>query len=437
MVLTLIAALMLGCTPGPTSSDAKLSGAFFNVPTSLTGPVAQRSIGARTLTSDAWVKSAVESYYATVRDQVRFGVEAAGSLKALLMDLEEVKIGNTYLLDSQTNLTYTAADGRKYRWTTEAAGSFLLEVWSAAGGKSVELRFTRDGSHYAGTVVGEVANLGWADPVSPAKNPEWVKAEFDTNYDGLGTARLALSVTQFRYHADLNPGLEDGIMVLTKDSSGVVRLGSLIGGDNSRHFIWNGYIRDASNGEVVNTGVSGEKRYYAAAGTANTSNQATVYMGIPTSVDATVFTGNGIGSLVSQLFADRLNNNYDFDGSQDTASDQGHEIVALLNSINSISGPTLNTAGTVYANTAAEVVAALQAAQANLGTPDHNVEYLLSMMSVTNPAYFVETTYQSYGASVPTGWPLLAESDARLALPSRASVDALSIAFESSAAPGF
>ena len=402
-------AFLLGCSLGNPGSATKLSTVFFGVPTSFTGQTAQQSLAMRSVTSDAWVKSSVGSYYNTVRAQVRFGAEVARSLKALLLRLEQVKIADTYLMDSVTNLTHIDGDGNKFRWTTEGAGVFFLEMWAADDSKGLELRFTRDGTHYSGTAVAFPASLGWTDPVSPLKNPDWVKAEFDTDSDGLGTARLAFSIQGFRYHADLDPGLENGNIVLTRDSAGVVELGSIIRGDNSRHFLWNGYTLNTSNVEVLNSSISGETRYYVAAGVANTANQATVYLGIPTAVDEFVFTDNGIGDLVGALFADRLNNDYDFDGSTDIGNEHGQEIVALLNSINT-SGPTLNTTGPVYTNTVADIVASLQA---TLSTANDTRDYLLAMMSVTNPAYFQQTTYQGYGASVPAGWLTLAEADAR------------------------
>ncbi len=424
------------------SASTNVSSAFFNVPTSLAGPNTPRAIRARTVASDGWVKSSVERFYGTVRAQVRFGADVAQGLKSLLLDLEEVKIADEFLLDSQTNLTHTSPDGRKFNWTTEGGGTFFLEIWAAGGNKSLELRFTKSESHFVGTAVASPTDLGWAEPVSPAKNPDWIQAEFDTDHDGLGTARLVISLQGFRYHADLNPGLENGSFILTKDAAGVVRLGSIIRGDNSQHFIWNGYLMNSSNQEVLNSdpAVIGETRYYVAAGAANSSNRATVHLGIPkTTVDATVFTGNGIGTLVSQLLADRLNNNYDFDNSagQNTLRDEGHELIALLNTVNVGGGPQLDA--TTYSNTAAAVLAALQAAQTTLGaSPNDYVDYLVEMMFITNPAYFSESTYQSYGATVPTGWPaLITETDARALLPTQPDVDSMNILFENTAAPDF
>jgi len=189
---------------------------------------------------------------------------------------------------------------------------------------------------------------------------------------------------------------------------------------------------------VLYTGAAAETRYYVAAGIANTANHATVYLGIPLDpIGTTVFTDNGIGTLVGQLYADRLNNDYDFDGSQDTAADQGHELIARLNEING-GTPLLNTSEPVCSNTAADIFAALQAAQANLiASPNDYVDYLLDMMSVTNPAYFTESTYQGYGPTVPGGWPTLAEPDARALLPTQDSVDTMAIAFEGDLLPGF
>ena len=435
--LAVLGAILLGCTQGSPGATTKPSGAFFSIPTSLTGPNGSSGLHARTLTSDGWVTASVERYYGMVRDQVRFGAAVAQSLKSLLRDLEQVKIGDAYLLDSETDTTHISGDGRKFRWTTETAGSFYLEIWAADDSKSLELRFTRTGTHYAGTAVASPASLGWADPAPPIEKPLWVKAEFDTDSDGLGTARLDLSAQAFRYHGDLSPGLENGSLVLTRDATGFVQLGSVIRGEGSRHFLWNGYTRDASNEEVLNTGATAETRYYVAAGIANTANQATVYLGIPLDpIGTTVFTDNGIGTLVGQLYADRLNNDYDFVGSTEILTyDEGHEIIAILNTINSDT-PHLDT--TIYDNTAAEVKAALQAAQTNLGaSPNDYVDYLLSMMSVTNPAYFLESTYQGYGATVPTGWPTLTEPNAFSLLPAQASVDSMAINFESVLPPGF
>ena len=435
--LAVLGAILLGCTQGSPGATTKPSGAFFSIPTSLTGPNGSSGLHARTLTSDGWVTASVERYYGMVRDQVRFGAAVAQSLKSLLRDLEQVKIGDAYLLDSETDITHTSGDGRKFRWSTETAGSFFLEIWAADSSKSLELRFTRTGTRYEGTAVASPASLGWPDPAPPIEKPLWVKAEFDTDSDGLGTARLAISVQAFRYHADLDPGLENGSIVLTKDSTGLVRLGSVIRGEGSRHFLWNGYLRDTSNEEVLNTGVTAETRYYVAAGIANTTNQASVYLGIPLDpIGTTVFTDNGIGTLVGQLFADRLNNDYDFDGSGETVPDQGHEIIALLNASNG-AAPDLDTV-TYSNNSTEEIFATLQAVQTNLGEPGNDyVDYLIGMMSVTNPAYFTESTYQGYGSTVPSGWPTLTEPDARALLPTQDSVDAMDIAFESDLPPDF
>jgi hypothetical protein len=439
ILLALLAAgvllLSLGCVAADPGALTQVSSAFFDVPTSLTGASDPRSPGSRSIESDAMVRSTIGSYYAMVRGQVAFGVEAARSLKALLVQLEHVKIGDSYLLDSETSLTHTAADGRKYRWTTEAPGTFFLEVWAADGTKSLELRFTRAAARYSGTAVASPSSLGWAEPAAPAKLPDWVSVDFDTDSDGSGTARLEVSAEDFRYHGDLDPGLENALMVLTRDSIGVVRLGSVVRGDNSRHFVWNGYTRDASNVEVLNTGASSETRYYVAAGTATADNHATVYLGIPLApVDATVFVASGVGSLVGDVFAARLNNDYDFDGpSLDPGLDHGHEIIDALNTINS-SSPLLD-----FDNTAAETLAALVAAQGNLGTPSLTVDYLAGIMAVENPACFDSTTVTAWGAATPAGWPVLAEADARALLPAsgQAAVDAMSISFEAPGPAGF
>lgn len=108
----------------------------------------------------------------------------------------------------------------------------------------------------------------------------------------------------------------------------------------------------------------------------------------------------------------------------------------IIDGLNAINGgvPPLDST-----NTAAEPLAALVAAQADLPTANDNVDFLVDIMSVENPAYFDSTTCQSYGPSAPSGWPSLSDAEAQALLPSgaQAAVDSMDIAFEDDSPPGF
>ncbi len=227
-------------------------------------------------------------------------------------------------------------------------------------------------------------------------------------------------------------GQEDIIISLAKDSAGVVTLGSMAKVTNSRHFVWDGYTYDGT----LNTGAAAETRYYCAAG-ASSAGLATVHLGIPAAVSTDVFTSWGVGGLVRQLFRDRLVNNYSFDSGAPPTT--GHAIIGALNDVPVVT-PKLDEI-TYENNDPTEVFTALTQAQTVLdgtGTGNENwVDYLVSMMSLTNPAHF--DSYH-YDPAPGAGYPTLDDAAARALLPLVTDVDALAvhptpIVFASSAAP--
>jgi hypothetical protein len=263
----------------------------------------------------------------------------------------------------------------------KTAGSAWQLVTYKSGTKSLEFDFRKVNGAYRGTAIVAGATVATRDPNGSTVWPEWIKVEFDSDADGAGTSSLVISLTGFRTQADIGTAnFEQAIIKLTKGSDGVVTLGSIIKVPNSRHFVWNGYTKDTTtNTDTLNTAVTGETRYYCAAGRSSADGtKATVHLGIPTAVAAaTVFADYGLGALIGQLFADRLNNNYDFDGTADTAYDQGGELIAALNSINP--GDKDLATGSPAVNTAAKVREALVSAQSLVTTSNAWLDWLVGV----------------------------------------------------------
>lgn len=430
-------AALAACVPdAPLSAANNPSSAFFDVPPALVGDLAARS--ARTATSDAWVASAVESYYEYVRGQVRFGAELAAGVRNLIGDLESVAWGDGFLLDQDVALIEGSNAEAKFRWKTLATGSWSLEWWKLDDTKILELAFTRDGGRYAGEVL--VNGVTFAEGLAAGLDaPDMVRVAFDSDSDGAGTSTLYVEVEDFRAHPDLDDGIvggeEDLVISLSKDPSGTVSIGSIARVTNSRHFVWNGY----DYAGALDTGSTAETRYYVAAGAGTLSGLATVHLGIPVTVAADAFTGYGVGDLVAQLLTDRLNNDYQFD-----ADTTGWEVVTTLNTF---ADPQLATGATVadYTNTVAEVRDALLDTQAGLVAlsqpPENIVDYLVDMTAIENPAYFDASGYTGYGAAPGSGYPDLGDAAAFALVPAVAEVEALAtgeeIVFATTGDPGF
>ncbi len=427
--LLAIFAVLFSCNPTPpVSSTNAPSAAFFDIPAALS---AEQS-GTKSAASDAMVASTMAYYYGCVRGQVHFGADVAAGIKAILQNLEAIEYGDGFLLDSNVNATVTDSSGT-IRWQTKDADSYLLEKWDLSNAKLLELDFSRVSGRYYGTAI--VSGAVFTAPPSGYKNPDMISVAFDSaNPANSGAATLLIKASSFRVHPGLASisalnddqanGQEDIILSFTRDSSGAVTLGSIGRAVNSRHFVWNGYDYTGA----LNLSASTETRYYTAAGVCNASGLATVHLGIPATFGSDVFTAYGAGSLVAQLFTDRLNNDYQFD-----ASNTGHGIIDMVNLIPAVS-PELD-----YSNSVSEVILALGQAQGALGTPNDMVDYLVAIMAVTNPAYFDASRYVTYG-SAPAGYSTLGDADARAMLPSVTAVDALAsgaepIVFASTAAP--
>ncbi len=200
VVMCILAAVILSCAPivpPPVGSGNAPSKALFAVPAALSGD----PNGAKTVTSDGWVTTAVGEYYDYVRGQVRFGSDIADNVRAFLEDLEQMEYGDGFLLDSTVNATITDAEGT-IRWTTVAAGQYLLEKWDAANNKLAELSFHREGDRYWGTVI--LSGTVLPAPSAGNKNPNMLSIEFDSvNPLHAGNGTIVIKASDFRAHPEM------------------------------------------------------------------------------------------------------------------------------------------------------------------------------------------------------------------------------------------
>jgi hypothetical protein len=433
------------------SATPAVSSAIFEIPTSLTG----EAVSSRSVTSDAKVGNNVKGYYELARSQVKIARSASTSIRNLIADFEAVSIKGVSLFDYPDNIQHTENDGSKIKWTVQGNNTFLFEKWKDVSTdvspnaylKTVEFTLTRNTPHYSGTVILKAEDSSWTPSSTGVQSPEVYKIVFDNNSDGNGLHTLDIYLQDFRFSADLETGTyEDAILKFTKDSAGAVTLASLIYVPGSRHFVWDGYTKNASNVEVLNTGSTPETRCYVITGKADASNRATINLSLPKEdfVAATMLTQYSIGAVIRQLFADRLNNNYsfDYDAAGTNNYNEGHEIIGFINTINTNAGNNtvlLDTITPVSENTPTRVFDALTAVNAALadGAPGKEaIEFFLGIMSVENPAYFNGSSYVGNGATTPAGYITPAELSS-LSYPTEDEVKDLNLAGQFQNDPGF
>lgn len=428
-------------TPAPTATPEprQPSTAIFDIPASLTG-VQAATASLRSVEGSNLVAGTVEAYYSLVRQQVAFGAELVQGVKNLLADIEAVEIDGVPLLDTAADFDLTNSTSLvRYRWTVVDTDTWRLEQWEDSQ-KTLELEFSRTDGVYQGSILADWAVLEGRDIMAAQVAPAMVRVDFDSDTDGAGTASMDIALQDFRTLPDIasdttSDEYMDALISFTRQADGVVTLASGIRVPNSRHFVWNGYLDAASGADTLNTAASAETRYYCAVGesTGTGTGQATIYMGIPKDaiVPATVFTDYGLGSLVGQLYTDRINNDYDFDVMADNAtsdSDEGHDWINRLNQSPFNAG--LAT-GNPASNTALAIKTALLDAVTTLENLSYPVpltlEWLAGLMQVANPAYFTGTDYTANGIAPDETWPVI--SDAASRLPSQTDLDQLALAF--------
>lgn len=229
---------------------------------------------------------------------------------------------------------------------------------------------------------------------------------------------MRLEIQGYRSFADIGANVQNTIIELTKDSSGLVTAtsNSLVPG--SRHFVWDGYTKTTASEEELNLGSTPETRYYIFQGKATADNKSTIQLAMAKGdyTDATVYTQYSIGEVLKKLFGERVINNYDFNGSDPNGT--GDEILSLLNTY---ADPQVSDT-----STPSEILAALLDTQEALSaSPEVLVDYLVAIMQVSNPACFNALTYQNHGSVLP-GYPTDLTD---LEVITKGTVDGLNISF--------
>lgn len=366
-----------------TVSDA----AFFSIPSSLTGD----PLGPRAITADS--ENTVSQFYTYARDQVRYANSAAQSLKGLIAAVEASGI-----LDYGQNIVLEASDnsGDIYRWTVgPGLKEYSLEWWRALGGgtygKYLELKldeFERI-DDYAGAQGHVIVDPRLDDGLdSWYGDPDWVRIDFNSNDNGR-------QFMQIQMEGFLGIGLYDGGLY----QNGIFKTWKAA--DGTVEVISSARVPgvDDINFELKNDGdpATNETRYYVFSGT-STNGKASIKLSMPDDTggdynESTVFDSDTVGDIIEEFVCDQLR--ADVNG--------GHASLDALAALGTF------TAGS-YENTTpyplnSEIYTAVNTYYTGNPT-DENVENLLYLMDVANPAFFEEQTFNSYNTgTTPAGFP--------------------------------
>jgi len=367
---------------------------IFAVPDSIKG---DSSRGQRAITASS--KDIVDGFYDYARFQIELSDTFAQFIKSLINSLESAEVF-TYEEDFTVTLSDTENSGDVVKWTVGENDSYMLEWWKKQSDdtfkKYLELDFSKylNGETFLarGHIILFVsANENISVPEGFQKNPDWVKVEFDTNYNDTDTKWMKIAITGYQVNG-LDPtqsGLtaadyENSIIELTKSSNSEISITGCTYVPGTTHLTYN-------NTEY-------ENRFYIYSGM-GTSDKATVKLAMPKdSYDySTVFsqTSNTIGAVIQEWYADSLRDNYD--------SSSDSDVLYLLDFYDYLSlDRTVTNTDPAYPATSTIVSAVSNACTDN---PDNeyleNADYL---MSVSNPAYFTTTGYSSFGDTVPDGY---------------------------------
>ncbi|OHD11283.1 MAG: hypothetical protein A2086_12845 [Spirochaetes bacterium GWD1_27_9] len=430
-------------TTTTTISSSIANKVIIDIPTSLTTETTTKtsSIIEKTFVvspDQQLLKTTVSGYYSLVRTQLRLASDLSKIIKTTLSNLETVNINNIPLFKLTTTVSYTEdSTQNKLKFTSKGNDQYLLEYWRKQTSGSYEKFFEMPFTYLTSGGTVEVRGYVTIDTTSDKsiksengdKKPELVRIDFDSNLNSTGKQYMKVSLYKFRFHRDLDQNASDqnGIVELTKNTDGSIEITGNIMVPGSRWFVWNGYKYD----NTVDTTSASETRYYVFTGKATTDNKATVNLGLAESTytDATVFTDYSIGTVIKRLYTDRLNNNYAFESSQNS---YGKTIITILNTFNT-GYPQYQLDTTNYNNNTPEkVYAAIKNGVERasiLSQSNYMVNYLLALMEVENPAYFVQNDYSGYGSTAPTGFITKAEIDTINVIP-KATVTNLTVSFD-------
>lgn len=426
IILTLIA---FSCTMGDednTPAEPTLANAaIFAVPATMTGANAARSAD-RAITAST--NASIGSFYEYARDQVHFANEAAQSIKTLIADIEgsgAFGLESSIVAEDQTT-------GDRIAWTVGANNDYTLEWWRAQTGgtflKLLELQLDE-------YVVSEssIAAQGYviffpgadADMLNDWHgHPGWIRVDFDSSNDA-GLQYLKVQMEDFMaenlyYDLSDQPLKQRGILEAWKDSDGYVEVISSV-----RVPGFSDLNYELAGGSAAET----ETRYYIFSGRGNGS-VATVSLAMPVGAyaetDNSVFDSDTIGDVISEHVADQLR------ADDWGPAGEGHTVLDILDAFdNAVDWGGSGTYSSSHPPTA-EIASALETVYNGLADDHPNkedIENILYFMSVENPAYFNESSFVSFGSTVPTGYP--AAGDIPVMNLTNAMVDDLNLGFDS------
>ena len=137
--------------------------------------------------------------------------------------------------------------------------------------------------------------------------------------------------------------------------------------------------------------------------------------------------------MIKQLYTDKLNNNYTFSNdSQNT----GKLLIKIINILNLGTNYILDENS--YNNTSDKLYNAFKNAISKIVKASEKVypNFLVALMEVENPAYFIEGDYSGYGTTAPTGFFTKSDLDSVVKI-EKTTVTDLSLKFDYSTEPGF
>jgi hypothetical protein len=365
---------------------------IIDLPSSMTGS-STRANKAVTQTSI----DTVNNFYNYVRYQIASSDSLAQVIKNIISALDDAEVFQAE--DTFTvALTDTENDGDIVKWTVNTDGSFLLEWWKKQADDSflkyIEMLFTEytNGEEFLarGNIIAYIpanSNITLCDGFQ--RNADWVKVEFDSDYDETGKTRMKVFLTGYQV-TGLDPTLsgltatdyEKSIIEVTKNS------------DDDIAVVGCTYVPGTTHLTYLTTEY--ENRFYIYSGRGS-ADYATLSLAMPkdTYDYTTVLASaeNSIGAVIKEYYSDYLRANYNAGSASD-----GLNVLSSLGYL-TITGTVSNSPANP---TTAAIYTAITAAYAAYPT-NTDLENACYLMSVENPAYFTEAAYTSFGSTVPTG----------------------------------
>lgn len=373
---------------------------IFDIPGAFTG--ASLAPSEKAITTDTLLT--IHDFFHAMRYQIWFADKVAYVIRSMIIVLEQEDIFSQ--IETFTRiLSRSTHSGDVVRWTVGDQDDYTLEWWMLQEDSSFKKYLELQLDEYSGTVEEPVirGHVIAYIPANPAialfsgfqNNGDWIKVEFDSDYQDAGIQWMRIYVNEFLAEA-LDP-TQSGLTALytqkcifeaERDPSGIVSITGCTYVPGTTHLTY-------SDSEY-------ENRYYIYAGK-GTDSAATIKLGLPLESfeRATVFDGrNRIGWVMREWYADYLRQQAVDDPVTNTLN-----VLVLLGHL-TITGSV--SAADPENPTTDEIYEALEATYAALPLDSiylelfENASYL---MNVTNPVYFSAGGFVSFGDTVPEGFP--------------------------------